>query len=456
MAKTNWNMNDTVLPSDLNQIGQEINDNTASIASHKSAGVLDHPDNSVTDAKIGSRTINDTSAPTGNSGTVTTLLGWLANMIKSITGKSNWRTPPATTLEAAKSHMDASAPHSGHALTTRKINTGNGLTGGGDLSADRTLSVAFAGTGSANTVARSDHTHTAAEIGAETPAGAQAKANTAEQNAKDYAVNKIAAYGGGTPIDPNTTAYPYIITNHPNVPTGSGYWYIRTYFYQDTNSNRSQVAIRYISSVEMYFRKMVSGTWENWSKIWHDGILPDPARTGVNNNFSTTQSITSAAAEVIELIRTTNVSNVAAIMKNQNNDMLAFGMVDGNTFGIGPSTNLIGESKFRVNKTTGEATINGNSVWHSGNNLASFSENGYQKLANGLIIQWGRIANVPAGGMSLVTFPIAFPNAAFQAYATAEADAPTAANVGFLSLSNMRVYHSSNIERSVRWLAIGR
>jgi hypothetical protein len=34
-------------------------------------------------------------------------LGWLANMIKSITGKSNWRTPPATTLETAKAHMDA-------------------------------------------------------------------------------------------------------------------------------------------------------------------------------------------------------------------------------------------------------------------------------------------------------------------------------------------------------------
>lgn len=31
MAKTNWQMGDTVQPSDLNQIGQEINDNTTDI-----------------------------------------------------------------------------------------------------------------------------------------------------------------------------------------------------------------------------------------------------------------------------------------------------------------------------------------------------------------------------------------------------------------------------------------
>lgn len=42
---------------------------------------------------------------------------------------------------------------------TIAINTGNGLSGGGDLSASRTLSVNFAGTGTLNTPARSDHNH---------------------------------------------------------------------------------------------------------------------------------------------------------------------------------------------------------------------------------------------------------------------------------------------------------
>ncbi|WP_127531186.1 hypothetical protein [Paenibacillus kobensis] len=156
MAKTNWQYNDVVKETDLNQIGQEINAAASSAVSaqqnlttHNTAAVLDHPDGSVTTAKlaaksvtqakigdkavgqgqigdkavgsgqlgdgavtdtvIGTRTVADGTAPTGDSGTVTTLLGWMANMVKSITGKSNWRTAPATSLEAAKAHMDATA-----------------------------------------------------------------------------------------------------------------------------------------------------------------------------------------------------------------------------------------------------------------------------------------------------------------------------------------------------------
>ncbi|WP_238649770.1 phage tail protein [Paenibacillus piscarius] len=67
--------------------------------------------NTATDTVIGTRTISDSTAPSGESGTLTTLLSWLANMIKSITGKSSWRTAPATTLEAAKTHADDTTRH---------------------------------------------------------------------------------------------------------------------------------------------------------------------------------------------------------------------------------------------------------------------------------------------------------------------------------------------------------
>lgn len=66
---------------------------------------------SATDAVIGNRTISDAGAPTGDTGTVSTLFGWLANMVKAITGKSSWRTAPATTLEAAKAHADDAVRH---------------------------------------------------------------------------------------------------------------------------------------------------------------------------------------------------------------------------------------------------------------------------------------------------------------------------------------------------------
>jgi hypothetical protein len=45
------------------------------------------------------------------------------------------------------------------AIATRNILTGSGLTGGGNLTADRTLAVSFGGNGALTTVARSDHNH---------------------------------------------------------------------------------------------------------------------------------------------------------------------------------------------------------------------------------------------------------------------------------------------------------
>jgi len=57
------------------------------------------------------RTIVDTEIPTGNVASTTKLLSWLANMVKSITGKSNWRTPPSMSLEEAKTHVNATSAH---------------------------------------------------------------------------------------------------------------------------------------------------------------------------------------------------------------------------------------------------------------------------------------------------------------------------------------------------------
>jgi hypothetical protein len=74
-------------------------------------------------------------------------------------------TGVATTVSRSDHNHDtayATATHNHDTVytpLTRTVATGNGLTGGGDLSANRTLSVSFAGTGAANTVSRSDHNH---------------------------------------------------------------------------------------------------------------------------------------------------------------------------------------------------------------------------------------------------------------------------------------------------------
>ncbi|NOV01337.1 hypothetical protein [Paenibacillus planticolens] len=206
----NWDLADTSLKqqSDLHN-------------THKTAAVLDHPDGSVIDAKIGNRTIDDTVTAASGPDTPTRLWSKLANMIKAITGKSNWYTPPVTSIESLNSNkaplaspdftgtptgptgaadesttqlatkafvigqaastppvMDgaatvgsskryARADHvhptdTTRAAAARSISAGVGLTGGGDLTADRSLAVIFGGNGASSTAARSDHNHDAA------------------------------------------------------------------------------------------------------------------------------------------------------------------------------------------------------------------------------------------------------------------------------------------------------
>jgi hypothetical protein len=65
-------------------------------------------------------------------------------------------------LDDAIAHMGAAAPHTGHALTTRSLTAGNGLSGGGTLAADRTFTLGTPGSSTAsstNAVTSTSHTH---------------------------------------------------------------------------------------------------------------------------------------------------------------------------------------------------------------------------------------------------------------------------------------------------------
>ena len=57
------------------------------------------------------------------------------------------------------------------------------------------------------------------------------------------------------------------------------------------------------------------------------------------------------------------------------------------------------------------ARVNGNPMWHTGNQTTSFSGNGYIKFPNGLIIQWCTGSGVASESDTTTYFPIAFPNA---------------------------------------------
>lgn len=89
--KTDWTAADGVTDDDLNRI----------------EGNIDHIENST-------RTPNDAVTPAA-SGPLATILSYLVAMIKKITGKTSWYTSPSVTLEDCNTHINASAPHSGHA-----------------------------------------------------------------------------------------------------------------------------------------------------------------------------------------------------------------------------------------------------------------------------------------------------------------------------------------------------
>lgn len=89
--KTNWVAGDIPTAQDFNRI-----------------------ENNIRAIDEGSRTIEPTQVPSGNTGTLRQLLDWFANRVKAILGTTNWYDSPPTTLQAAKSHINAAAPHSGH------------------------------------------------------------------------------------------------------------------------------------------------------------------------------------------------------------------------------------------------------------------------------------------------------------------------------------------------------
>lgn len=83
----------------------------AQVLATQEAGMLLDAPGSVTDSNLGTRTLSDGLGPGSDTGTLTTLLGGLASMVKSITGAANWRTAPAVTLSAVATAVTNSVNH---------------------------------------------------------------------------------------------------------------------------------------------------------------------------------------------------------------------------------------------------------------------------------------------------------------------------------------------------------
>lgn len=75
-------------------------------------------DGAATDRVIGDRTVSDAEAPTGDTGPLTVILGWLAYQLKAILGSSSWRDQPARTLAQISATVGAAGLLAGVATDT--------------------------------------------------------------------------------------------------------------------------------------------------------------------------------------------------------------------------------------------------------------------------------------------------------------------------------------------------
>jgi len=102
---------------------------------------------------------------------------------------------------------------------------------------------------------------------------------------------------------------------------------------------------------------------------------------------------------------------------------------------------------------TGEVRVNGNQIWDMGNNAASKAKNGYQKLASGVIIQWGETSLMNSGDTKVVTFPIAFPTACVCVNPSPDYAGYCAVNLMSRTSATFNQYAGSS--GNTRWVAIG-
>ena len=104
-----------------------------------------------------------------------------------------------------------------------------------------------------------------------------------------------------------------------------------------------------------------------------------------------------------------------------------------------------------------------NRVYHEGNSPKSLAANGYQKLASGLIIQWG-VTNVLADSWKTVTLPIAFVTACRSITLSRQDDTGTGAVLDVGEMLSSYIQSTTQIKIgngypigsfNVFWMAIG-
>ena len=163
--------------------------------------------------------------------------------------------------------------------TSRTITAGTGLSGGGSLSANRTINVSFGST--AGTVCQgNDPRLSDARVPINNDYYVQGSSSTRTTDAGTADVNSYSQSG-----------FYRALNDAPNLPTGVvGYGIIHTEY--TSNQHAFQLASR-LTANKLYYRRQNNGTWNPWVEIYHSGNLnpADFSLTTHNHGTGTTNRI---------------------------------------------------------------------------------------------------------------------------------------------------------------------
>lgn len=102
------------------------------------------------------------------------------------------------------------------------------------------------------------------------------------------------------------------------------------------------------------------------------------------------------------------------------------------------------------------STLNSAAVKYAdfGGSNTSISTNGFQKLPNGLIFQWGTF-NPTSGSLTASSFPMAFPAFCMQAVGSCQNIGTAIACTFSFNSTQIKCFQSSGATQTVSWMAIG-
>jgi hypothetical protein len=255
---------------------------------------------SATDAVLGTRTISDTAAPTGDSGNVTTLFGWLANMVKAITGGASWRTLPAMSLAAVKGILDAAT---------------NAATAGTLLKRDASGRAQVAAPSAAADIARKDTVEEAfAEHKLEANPHAQYLREDIAQGNTFWRVRGYAPSNLNDAVSPGTY-YVDLSGSTTNKPINMGNYLILNVDAAPNNTFR-QTLTEVLDSSKTWWRvRQGSGSWGPWQSYKTMGNITYYVHPDGNDSSPGTQAAAfKTIAKAISMIPQTLNHNVNIIL----------------------------------------------------------------------------------------------------------------------------------------------